>query len=80
MSQEQIAKALYVADHWRNPHADELWATDPDFAKEPYMLMAAAMLPLFAEAQAEAWDDCADLVGDDDAAEMKTRNPYRLTA
>ena len=83
----KIAKALFVADNWRRPDAAQLWDGDPDWIKEPYLRMSAALLPLFAEAQAEALREAADHLepagviwwGEEGATVQEDGYPIRLT-
>lgn len=62
MNKEHIARALYVADNWRSSSAGTEWDENlTDYQKQPYMVMADAVLPLIAQAQADAWLEIARL-------------------
>ena len=76
---EQIARAMYEAE------IEDDWLYELNEYKEPYLIFAAAVLPIIRKAQADAWDEghrdtlayvaSGNLNGDEHHA--TPTNPYR---
>ena len=74
MTPGDIARALFVADNWRNPNALDEWEEEPAWIRLPYLKMAAGVLP----ALADAWDEGATAQAAAYGMDKDTgANPYR---